>query len=92
VVSARSESFDDPFYQYSVPDAILRFRQGFGRLIRSKTDRGVVVVLDRRIQSKRYGQLFLDSLPECTEYRGPLVNLPSTIQQWMADAEHTVAI
>jgi len=92
VVSARSESFDDPFYQYSVPDAILRFRQGFGRLIRSKTDRGVVVVLDRRIQSKRYGQLFLDSLPECTVYRGPLVNLPSTIQQWMADAEHTATI
>ena len=83
VVAARSETFDDAFYHYSVPDAILRFRQGFGRLIRSKTDRGVVVVLDKRIQSKKYGQLFLDSLPECTVHRGPLMNLPSTAQRWI---------
>ena len=83
VVAARSETFDNPFYDYSVPDAILRFRQGFGRLIRSKTDRGVVVVLDKRIQSKQYGQLFLDSLPECTVQRGPLVNLPSAARRWI---------
>ena len=76
IVAARSETFEDAFYNYSVPDAILRFRQGFGRLIRSKTDRGVVVVLDKRIQSKKYGQLFLDSLPECTVHQGPLMNLP----------------
>jgi ATP-dependent DNA helicase DinG len=83
VVAARSETFDDAFYQYSVPDAILRFRQGFGRLIRSKADRGVVVVLDKRVQTKKYGQLFLDSLPECTVHRGPLMNLPSTSQRWI---------
>jgi Rad3-related DNA helicase len=83
VVAARSESFDDPFYQYSVPDAILRFRQGFGRLIRSKTDRGVVVILDKRIQSKSYGRLFLDSLPECTIQKGPLMNLPSETRRWI---------
>jgi len=83
VVAARSETFDDPFYNYSVPDAILRFRQGFGRLIRSKTDRGVVVVLDKRVQSKSYGQLFLDSLPECTVHRGPLMNLPAAAQEWV---------
>jgi len=83
VVAARSETFDDPFYNYSVPDAILRFRQGFGRLIRSKTDRGVVVVLDKRIQSKSYGQLFLESLPECTVHRGPLMNLPAAAQEWV---------
>jgi len=63
IVSARSETFDSPFFQYAVPEAILRFRQGFGRLIRSKLDRGVVVVLDKRIISKQYGRLFLDSLP-----------------------------
>jgi DNA polymerase-3 subunit epsilon/ATP-dependent DNA helicase DinG len=74
---------DDPFGQYAVPDAILRFRQGFGRLIRSQTDRGVVVVLDRRIQSKFYGQLFLDSLPQCTVQRGPLAKLPAMAAQWI---------
>jgi ATP-dependent DNA helicase DinG len=86
IVAARSETFDDPFYQYSVPDAILRFRQGFGRLIRSKTDRGVVVILDKRIQSKSYGRLFLDSLPECTVKKGPLMNLPSDARNWVDQA------
>ncbi len=83
VVAARSETFDDPFYHYQVPDAILRFRQGFGRLIRSKTDRGVVVVLDKRVQSKGYGRLFLESLPECTIHKGPLMNLPQAARAWV---------
>ncbi len=86
IVAARSETFDDPFYQYQVPDAILRFRQGFGRLIRSKTDRGVVVVLDRRVQTKAYGRLFLDSLPECTIQKAPLMNLPAAARQWLEQA------
>jgi len=83
VVAARSETFDDPFYHYQVPDAILRFRQGFGRLIRSKTDRGVVVVLDKRVTSKSYGRLFLESLPECTVHKGPLMNLPAAAKAWV---------
>ncbi len=83
IVAARSETFDDPFYNYQVPDAILRFRQGFGRLIRSKTDRGVVVVLDKRVQSKGYGKLFLESLPECTIHKGPLMNLPAAAREWV---------
>jgi len=66
-----------------VPDAILRFRQGFGRLIRSKTDRGVVVVLDKRVTSKGYGRLFLESLPECTVHKGPLMNLPAAAKAWV---------
>ena len=89
IVAARSETFDDPFYHYQVPDAILRFRQGFGRLIRSKTDRGVVVVLDKRVQSKGYGKLFLESLPECTVHKGPLMNLPAAAREWI---EHPTAI
>ena len=83
IFAARSESFDEPFYQYSVPETILRFRQGFGRLIRSKSDRGVVVVLDRRLQTKAYGQMFLDSLPECTVRRGPLASLPQAAARWI---------
>ncbi len=83
IFAARAESMEDPFNQYSVPDAILRFRQGFGRLIRSQTDRGVVVVLDRRIQSKSYGQLFVESLPQCTVQRGPLAKLPKIAAEWI---------
>jgi len=54
-----------PFMEYQVPEAIIRLKQGFGRLIRRKTDTGQVVILDPRVRTKRYGKLFLDSLPEC---------------------------
>jgi DNA polymerase-3 subunit epsilon/ATP-dependent DNA helicase DinG len=84
IIAARSETFDDPFGQYAVPQAILRFRQGFGRLIRSKTDRGVVLVLDRRLQTKFYGQAFLDSLPQCTIWRGQIAQLPQSVGRWLA--------
>jgi len=83
IFAARGETFDDPFRQYAVPQAILRFRQGFGRLIRSKTDRGIVLVLDRRVGTKFYGQAFLDSLPECTIRRGPIAQLPQVAREWL---------
>jgi len=83
IVAARAETFEDPFYQYSLPEAILRFRQGFGRLIRTQFDRGVVAVLDRRILSKRYGRLFVESLPTCTTLVSPLANLPRAAKQWL---------
>ena len=54
----------NPFMQDSLPRAVIRFKQGFGRLIRSKSDRGQVVILDPRIRTARYGKLFLDALPE----------------------------
>lgn len=50
---------------YSLPEAVIRLRQGAGRLIRSKTDRGILVILDNRILTKYYGKTFLRSLPEC---------------------------
>lgn len=53
----------NPFLDLQVPEAIIRLKQGFGRLIRSKSDRGIVVILDNRIRTKRYGRLFLSSLP-----------------------------
>ncbi len=86
VFAARSEGFEDPFNQYSVPQAILKFKQGFGRLIRSKSDRGVVAVLDRRLQSKRYGQAFLNSLPDCTIKYGPTANMPADIAEWLGNS------
>ena len=83
IFAARSESMESPFTQYAIPDAILRFRQGFGRLIRSKSDRGVVVVLDRRVQSKFYGQLFLASLPTCTVQNVPWRSIPHLASRWI---------
>ncbi|OQB26861.1 MAG: putative ATP-dependent helicase DinG [Chloroflexi bacterium ADurb.Bin180] len=83
VFAARSRTFDDPFGQYAVPEAVLRFRQGFGRLIRSYSDRGVVVVLDKRVLSKNYGGSFLDSLPGCTVYRGRVGEIPAKAAAWI---------
>jgi ATP-dependent DNA helicase DinG len=83
IVAARSETFEDPFKQYSLPEAILRFRQGFGRLIRTQYDRGVVVILDRRVLTKSYGRAFMESLPTCTARTGPLSGLPRMAAQWL---------
>lgn len=83
IIAARSESFDEPFSEYSLPEAILRFRQGFGRLIRSQSDRGVVLIMDKRIRSKAYGRLFLESLPQCHLVEGRLANLPEKAAKWL---------
>jgi len=83
IFSARCELFDDPFNQYAIPQATIRFKQGFGRLIRSKTDRGAVIILDRRLQTKRYGSVFFDSIPQCTLVKGSSHDLPATVLGWL---------
>jgi len=83
VLSARAETFDDPFNEYYLPEAILRFRQGFGRLIRTQTDRGVVVILDKRVITKPYGKLFIESLPQCTFIQASIANLPEKATRWL---------
>ena len=55
----------NPFLEYQVPEAVIKLKQGFGRLIRRKSDRGQVVILDPRVRTKRYGRLFVSSLPQC---------------------------
>ncbi len=83
IVAARAETFEDPFSEYSLPEAILRFRQGFGRLIRTKFDRGVVAIFDKRILSKTYGRIFIDSLPTCTTKSGSYSELPNLAVKWL---------
>jgi len=83
IFSARCELFDDPFNQYAIPLATIRFKQGFGRLIRSKTDRGAVVILDRRLQTKGYKSAFFDSIPQCTVVKGSSRDLPDTVLGWL---------
>ena len=82
VFAARSETFENGFFDYSIPEAVLRFRQGFGRLIRRRDDEGLVVILDKRVLTKRYGQSFLDALPECTVIRQPHGRLGELIERW----------
>jgi ATP-dependent DNA helicase DinG len=69
LIEARIEAIEarggNSFGEFSLPEAILKFRQGVGRLIRTKTDTGIIVVLDNRILAKQYGQAFLDALPKC---------------------------
>jgi DNA polymerase-3 subunit epsilon/ATP-dependent DNA helicase DinG len=83
IFAARSETYNDSFQEYAVPDAILRFRQGFGRLIRTHKDRGVVAIFDRRVLTKNYGPTFLQSLPDCTIKTGRLEDLPITALDWL---------
>ena len=85
VFAARSAEYEDPFNHYALPQAILRFRQGIGRLIRSAEDKGAIVVLDRRIIAKPYGRAFLDSIPRCTVKREPLSAIPTEIVAWIGN-------
>jgi ATP-dependent DNA helicase DinG len=69
LIEARIEAIEarggNSFSEFSLPEAILKFRQGVGRLIRTRTDSGIIVVLDNRILTKQYGQAFLDAVPKC---------------------------
>ena len=69
LIEARVEAIEarggDSFREFSLPEAILKFRQGVGRLIRTKTDQGIIVALDNRLLTKQYGQAFIDALPKC---------------------------
>jgi ATP-dependent DNA helicase DinG len=73
----------NPFMDYALPQAVIRFKQGFGRLIRKATDRGVVVVFDRRIIEARYGKLFIQSLPKVRVQSVDREQLVQEIQRWL---------
>lgn len=83
IFAARAETFQQPFRDYTVPETILRFLQGFGRLIRTRTDRGVVAVFDKRLLTKSYGPFFMESLPNPTIRRGSIIQLPKAAAEWL---------
>ncbi len=88
IQEARCEELEQrglsPFPRYSVPQAVIKLRQGFGRLIRSKQDSGIVAILDDRIITARYGKAFLESLPKCQEARGSLEEVLAFAEQFLA--------
>ncbi len=87
LIEARAEFMQsqgrDPFRELFLPDAIIRFKQGFGRLIRSQGDRGVVILLDSRIAEKSYGRVFLSSLPLRTHIRGDRGQILRRLEAWL---------
>ena len=89
IVKARSDQYDNPFQGYSVPQAVLRFRQGIGRLIRNKGDKGVIVVLDRRITSRNYGKSFMDSIPPCTLSPSSIATVGTLAAEWIGESRGT---
>ena len=84
IYAGRAALYDDPFEEYAVPQAVLRFRQGFGRLIRGEGERGVFLLLDRRVLTRSYGDAFLDALPDCEVRRLPIASIGEAVSRWLA--------
>jgi ATP-dependent DNA helicase DinG len=86
-LQAKSEKLKEvggnPFMQLSLPEAVLKFKQGFGRLIRTSHDKGVLVVLDKRIMTTKYGKVFLSSIPDVTIEKGNIEEVLSSIEEWL---------
>ena len=84
IYKVRSQMFNNGFMEYSVPRAVLKFRQGFGRLIRSTKDYGVMICLDDRLQKKDYGKMFLNALPSGVVIeRLPIAETPAKVKEWL---------
>jgi Rad3-related DNA helicase len=83
LVRARTESLTDPFGQYILPQAVLRLRQGFGRLIRRGADRGAVVLCDERLRTREYGERFLDALPPSTLAALPVADVGAAVADFV---------
>jgi len=83
VFAARSERRRDSFRQLTLPVAALRLKQGFGRLIRRRSDRGAVIILDSRILNRDYGRAFLDALPPASRFIGPSSEIGARVEAWV---------
>jgi Rad3-related DNA helicase/DNA polymerase III epsilon subunit-like protein len=82
LIRARTEGLRDPFLQYVLPMAVIRLRQGFGRLIRGRGDRGAVVLCDERLSRRDYGDVFLRALPPAAEQRAPVDDVPELVARF----------
>jgi len=91
IQQARAEAVDaaggSSFMEYTVPQAVIKFRQGFGRLIRRKTDRGAIVVMDARVLKKFYGRVFLNSLPGVKVFPGTRAATCATLSKFFQDTK-----
>ncbi len=83
VFAARAEQLRDSFGRLALPQAALRLKQGFGRLIRTSTDRGAVVILDHRILGRDYGRAFLEVLPPASRFVGPASQIADQVATWL---------
>ena len=83
VLKARGEQYDNEFMQFSLPAAVLQFRQGIGRLIRTQSDVGAAVILDGRVVSRRYGKHFLDALPQAPVIRTPVAAVAEDLREFL---------
>jgi DNA polymerase-3 subunit epsilon/ATP-dependent DNA helicase DinG len=84
LVRARVAELSDPFGAYVLPQAVIRLRQGFGRLIRSSRDRGVVVIADSRLQTRDYARRFLEALPPAAVFREPSGQVAARVADFVA--------
>lgn len=82
VISRRAELYRDGFNDYQVPMAVIRFRQGCGRLIRNQKSRGAIIVLDPRIRNRRYGMRFAEAIPECTYAKTTIADVGTAAREW----------
>lgn len=87
VEKARAEAIaargGDPFSDYSLPRAVMKLRQGFGRLVRSKTDKGAVIIADVRVHQRTYGRRFLNALPPCRTVQADSSSLAEALARWL---------
>ena len=80
--TAKSAKLNNPFRELTLPQAIIRFRQGFGRLIRNEKGKGAVFILDSRIINQQYGNLFINSIPECSMKKIDTSQISILLKDW----------
>jgi Rad3-related DNA helicase len=87
VVAARCAELAEPFSQYMLPVAVLRLRQGFGRLIRHRSDRGAVILCDSRLRNRSYARTFLESLPPSAVAQTPVGQIGEIVSRFVKEGE-----
>jgi len=83
IFMGRAEQYQNPFSEYTLPQAILKFRQGFGRLVRRSTDRGVFIIADSRVNNRSYGSVFLDALPDPDIRHIRISDMSDAVNEWL---------